>query len=426
MTEIESTFRTERSFPEAMDRDDPLRHFRNRFHIPKTPMGDETVYFCGNSLGLQPKTALDYVIEEMEDWKKLGVEGHFHARHPWMPYHEFLTGSTAKLVGAKPSEVVVMNSLTVNLNLLMVSFFRPEGKRYKILIEDKAFPSDKYAVESQLKFHGIDPADGLVVVKGKNEDRVITSADILEAMERGGESIAMILIGGVNYFSGYACDMKSIAAAGHKNGCVVGFDLAHATGNLVLQLHDWDVDFAAWCSYKYLNAGPGGIAGVFVHEKHGNSFDLPRFQGWWGHDKASRFRMPDTYIPIPGAEGWQVSNPPILQMAALRASMEIFDEAGMENLRNKSEKLTSYFEFLLNSTVSNSGMRIITPSDPGSRGCQLSLLTGPGGKALHGKLGKQGVICDWREPDVIRCAPVPLYNTFLDVWKMAEILKEPF
>lgn len=416
-------YQATREFAEEMDKQDPLASYRGEFHIPKHSDGSETVYMCGNSLGLQPRRTTEFVQQELVDWQNLGVEGHFHAKNPWMPYHEFLTDTTARMVGAQSNEVVVMNSLTVNLHLLMVSFYRPTAERYKIVIEDNAFPSDQYAVRSQLKFHGYDPEEGLIVLKSRSGSPVIPTEEILELIEREGDSIAMIMMGGVNYYSGQAFEMQKIASAGHAKGCVVGFDLAHAAGNMHLKLHEWDVDFAAWCSYKYLNSGPGGIAGVFVHEKHVNNFDLPRFAGWWGHDKDSRFKMPDDYIPIATAEGWQLSNPPILALASLRASMEIFDEVGMAALREKSVKLTGFFEFLLKEYVDELGINLITPEDPNQRGCQLSLQTTRNGRMLFDKLTEKGVICDWREPDVIRCAPVPLYNSFVDVWRFVEILR---
>jgi kynureninase len=412
------------SHAQSLDAQDPLARFRDRFHIPLQSNGKPHIYLCGNSLGLQPKAVREYMEEELKDWETLGVEGHLHARHPWLPYHEFLTESTARLVGAKPIEVVVMNQLTVNLHLLMVSFYRPTAQRFKILIEADAFPSDRYAVESQIRFHGFDPKEALVELRSRSGHPVIPTEETLELIQREGDSIALVLLGGVNYYTGQAFEMEKITAAGHAKGCVVGFDLAHAAGNLDLRLHDWGVDFAAWCSYKYLNAGPGAVSGAFVHERHANSFDLPRFAGWWGHDKATRFKMGPEFHPIPGAEGWQLSNAPIFSMASLRASMALFDEAGIGNLRAKSVKLTGYLRGLLEPHLERLGIRIITPADAAHNGAQLSLQTTRDGKALHQRLTDAGVICDWREPDVIRIAPVPLYNTFEEAFRFAEIISQ--
>jgi kynureninase len=411
--------------PAASDAADPIRRLRNRFHIPKHSDGTEIIYFTGNSLGLQPKTARGYVDQELDDWARLAVEGHLHAHHPWLPYHEFVTEPMARVVGALPIETVVMNSLTVNLHLLMVSFYSPTPERYKIIIEKGAFPSDQYAVESQLKFHAnvLTQNQGLIQLSPRNGESTLRTEDILETIDHEGDAVALILLGGVNYYTGQAFDMRAIAEAGHRKGCVVGFDCAHAAGNLELKLHDWDVDFAAWCSYKYLNAGPGGIAGIFVHERHARSFDLPRFAGWWGHDKETRFLMGPEFKPLPGAEGWQVSNPPILQLAALRASLEIFDEAGMQALREKSMKLTGYLEFLID-RIDNDRITVITPRDPEHRGCQLSIRVKDADKKLFDAITRNGIAADWREPDVIRAAPAPLYNSFSDVYRFAEILKE--
>ncbi len=406
---------------EIFDAADPLRKFRERFHMPKHN-GNEAIYLTGNSLGLQPKTVRAFIEQELKDWETLGVEGHVHAKNPWLPYHEFLTESLARIVGAKPIEVVAMNSLTTNLHLLMVSFYRPTAERYKIVIEKGAFPSDQYAVVSQLAFHGSD-RDALIELSPREGETTLRTEDILETIEREGDSIALILIGGVNYYTGQAFDMQAISEAGHKKGCVVGFDLAHAAGNIELRLHDWDVDFAAWCSYKYLNAGPGAIAGAFVHERHSQNFDLPRFAGWWGHDKETRFLMGPEFRPIAGAEGWQLSNPPIFQLAALRASLEIFDEAGMHALREKSENLTGYLEHLLG-TIQDDRISLITPADPKDRGCQLSIRVRDADKTLFDSITQRGVIADWREPDVIRVAPVPLYNSFKDVFRFSGVLKE--
>jgi kynureninase len=424
------TFESTENFALIMDEQDALRHFREKFYIPKQTNGEDVLYFTGNSLGLQPKTAREYIEQELKDWETFGVEGHFHAKNPWMPYHENLTDSMAKIIGAKPIETVVMNSLTVNLHLLMVSFYRPNEKRNKIVVEKNAFPSDQYAVGSQIKFHISnsrfqisEPKDGLIELSPHVGETTLRTEDIEKTLRENGDEIALILLGGVNYYTGQAFDMRRITEIGHEIGAVVGFDLAHAAGNIELSLHDWDVDFAAWCSYKYLNAGPGGIAGVFVHERHAENFDLPRFAGWWGHDKKTRFLMGDEFQPIVGAEGWQLSNPPIFQLAALRASLDIFEEFGMKNLREKSIKLTNYLEFLL-SEIHDERIEIITPKNERERGCQLSIRVKNADKSLFEAITKRGVIADWREPDVIRVAPVPLYNTFIDVWKFAEILKD--
>ncbi|MEO5860805.1 MAG: kynureninase [Pyrinomonadaceae bacterium] len=406
----------------SLDSVNSVQNFRSRFHIPKTLGGDDVIYLTGNSLGLQPKTTRKYIEEELEDWASLGVEGHLHARHPWLPYHEFVTEPMARIVGAIPSETVVMNSLTVNLHLMMVSFYRPAGNRRKIMIEKGAFPSDQYAVESLLTFHGFGK-ESLIELAPREGETCLRTEDIIETIERNGDEIALVMMGGVNYYTGQAFDMQTITEAGHRVGARVGFDLAHAAGNLELHLHDWNVDFAVWCSYKYLNAGPGGIAGAFVHERHANAFDLPRFAGWWGHNKQTRFQMGPEFDPLPGAEGWQLSNPPIFQLAALRASLEIFDEAGMSDLRAESIELTNHLEKLLRE-IDDDRISIITPSDSGQRGCQLSIRVRDPEKSLFEAITARGVVADWREPDVIRVAPVPLYNTLEDVESFAKILKE--
>ena len=437
-------FESNETFAQKLDEQDSLKHFRDKFYIPKQSSGEDVLYFTGNSLGLQPKTTRDYIEQELRDWETFGVEGHFHAKNPWMSYHELLTDSMAKIVGANKTEVVAMNSLTVNLHLLMVSFYRPTATRNKIIIEGGAFPSDQYAVKSQIEFHQqvsnfkfqipdseANPksqipnskSDWLIELAPREGEAILRIEDIEKTIVEHGNSIALIMLGGVNYYTGQAFDMKRITEIGHKVGAIVGFDLAHAAGNIELNLHDWDVDFAAWCSYKYLNSGPGGIAGVFVHERHSENFDLPRFAGWWGHDKATRFLMGDEFQPIVGAEGWQLSNPPIFQLAALRASLDIFDEAGMKNLREKSVQLTNYLEFLL-SEIHDERIKVITPKNSDERGCQLSIRVKNSDKKLFKSLTEKGVVADWREPDVIRVAPVPLYNSFADVWKFAEILKD--
>ena len=412
-------FESGRAFAVAMDARDPLAAYRNRFHIPKSPGGADCVYLCGHSLGLQPKSVRGYVETELEDWAKLGVEGHFHARNPWMPYHELLAGSTARLVGALPEEVVVMNSLTVNLHLMLVSFYRPTAARNTILIEANAFPSDQYVVRSQIRFHGNDPASALIEIAPRPGEKTIRTQDVERLIDEQGERIALIMLGGVNYYSGQAFDCARIIAAGQAKGCVVGFDMAHAAGNIPLRLHDWNADFAVWCSYKYLNGGPGCIAGCFVHRRHARNPDLPRFAGWWGNNKDERFRMEPEFQAIAGAEGWQLSNPSILSMAALRASMELFDEVGLDRIRAKSEELTGYLEYLLTDQPGEN-FAINTPRDSAQRGAQLSLQTNSNGRALCGRLARQGIICDWREPDILRAAPVPLYNTFVDVHTFAE------
>jgi kynureninase len=407
-------------FAAKLDARDPLRSYRDRFHIPKAPDGTDCIYFVGHSLGLQPKTARAYIEQELDDWEKLGVEGHFQAKHPWLPYHRFLTDQSARIVGAKPVEVVVMNSLTVNLHLMMVSFYRPTKQRHKIVIEGGAFPSDQYAVNSQIRFHGFDPAHSLIELRPRQGEATLRTDDILSLIDREGDSIALIMLGAVNYSTGQFFDLEAITRAGHAKGCVVGFDLAHAAGNLPMQLHDWNVDFAVWCSYKYLNGGPGCVAGCYVHERHAAE-DLPRFAGWWGHDEQTRFRMGPNFQPTRGAEGWQLSNPPIMAMAPLRASLEIFDEVGMPALREKSISLTGYLESLLDDRHSQQ-FSIITPRDPAQRGAQLSLRVPHRGRAVLERLAEEGVLCDFREPDILRVAPMPLYNTYLDVHKFVERL----
>jgi kynureninase len=409
-----------KALAERLDRDDPLGGFRERFHIPKRENGEDEIYFCGNSLGLQPKSARRYVEEVLDAWARMGARGHFEGDHPWLPYHEFATEKLARLIGALPSEVAAMNSLTANLHLLMVSFYRPTPERHKILIEAHAFPSDRYAVESQIRFHGFDPDESLIEGTRQGEP-IIRMDDLLELIDREGESIALILWPGVQFYTGQAFVLEKIVEAGHRKGCAVGFDLAHAAGNLVLNLHDSKADFAVWCSYKYLNAGPGSVAGCFVHERHAKRFDLPRFAGWWGHDKSTRFAMPARFNPLPGAEGWQLSNPPILSLAPLLASLELFDAAGMEALRAKSEKLTGYLERLLIERCGDK-VAILTPAEPGERGCQLSIRL-QDGKRIHEELTVAGIACDWREPDVIRLAPVPLYNRFAEVFDVVDRLE---
>ena len=414
-----TTFSATKEFAVAQTARDALLAFRDRFHIPKMADGSDCIYLSGHSLGLQPKSTRNYLEQELQEWARLGVEAHFQARHPWMPYHETLTEPIGRLVGALPIEVVAMNSLTVNLHLMMVSFYRPTAQRNKIVIEPNAFPSDQYAVKSQIQYHGYDPADSLIELKPRPGETWIRTEDLEELIVRDGEKIALVMLGGVNYYNGQAFDFRRITNVGHARGCVVGFDLAHAAGNLPLKLHDWNIDFAVWCCYKYLNGGPGAIAGCFVHERHARDAKLPRFAGWWGHDKISRFRMPPDFQAIPGAEGWQLSNPSILSAAALRASLEIFDEATMQRLRAKSELLTGYLEFLLDQDIAKK-FSIITPRDSANRGAQLSLRVAEHGRAVCDALANDGIICDWREPDILRVAPVPLYNTFSDVHTFAD------
>ena len=410
-------FQPGEAFAIALDDRDPLKEFRERFLFPKTASGD-CVYLCGHSLGLQPKTAASYLEQELKDWAEFGVEGHFQAKNPWMPYHRLLTEQTAELVGAKPLEVVVMNSLTVNLHLMMVSFYRPLPGRHQVVIERGAFPSDQYAVQSQIRFHGFDPVTSLIELTPLSGESCIREDEIESLIEQR-DDIALIMLGGVNYATGQAFDMARIIRAGHKRGCVVGFDLAHAAGNLNLKLHDWGADFAVWCSYKYLNGGPGCVGGCFIHERHARAWDLPRFAGWWGHDESSRFEMGPTFQPMSGADGWQLSNPSIISLAVLRASMDIFREAGMDRLRAKSESLTAYLEFLLNQEAS-ANFSIITPPEKARRGAQLSIRLARNGKALCERLAREGILADWREPDTFRVAPVPLYNSYHDVFRFVE------
>jgi len=402
------------------DKNDPLAHFRDRFHLPETDSGEPFIYFCGNSLGLQPDTTSQFINEELDAWKKLGVDGHLTGKRPWLPYHDFLTQYSAEIVGALEKEVVVMNSLSVNLHLLMASFYRPYGQKKKILIENNAFPSDRYAVQSQLRFHHNHPNEDLIILQ-PDKGEITTTEWILDCFEHHGNEIATVLIGGVNYYSGQAFDMNAITNKAHKHNCLVGFDLAHATGNIRLKLHDWGVDFATWCGYKYLNGGPGAPSGVFIHERHLGLKDIPRFEGWWGHDESTRFEMPDKFTPMNTAEAWQLSNPPIFAMAPLLASLEIFHEAGIPNLRNKSIRLTNYLEYLIQESLKNK-IEIITPSAENDRGCQLSLRMIHPIEKIMDKLYKIGIIADWREPDVIRISPVPLYNSFEECFEFVERL----
>ena len=405
-------------FALELDGKDELKQYRKEFHVPLQKNGEEHIYMCGNSLGLQPKRTKDFLNQELKDWATFGVEGHLHAKNPWLPYHEFLTESYAKIVGAKPSEVVAMNTLTVNLHLMMVSFYRPTSKRHKVIIEVDAFPSDIYAVESQIKHHGFSLETSLIKLAPRQEESVIQTEDIRSIIEREGDAISLIMLGGVNYYTGQVFDFEAITKLAHSKGIMVGFDLAHAAGNIKLELHKWDIDFAVWCSYKYLNSGPGSVAAAFVHERH-HSSNLTRFAGWWGHNKENRFEMPDNFDPIKSAEGWQLSNPPILSLAAIRASLSIFDEVGMNKLVEKSKELTSYLSFLLNA-IDTDRIEIITPD---KRGCQISIRVKNGNKQIFDFITEKGVVADWREPNVIRFAPVPLYNSYMDVFNLYKILE---
>ena len=412
-------FNNSRELALELDNKDPLLSYNDKFHFPVQENGNKHIYLCGNSLGLQAKITESFVKQELDDWKALGVEGHFHAQNPWLPYHEFLSESYSKIVGSKKSEVIAMNTLSVNLHLMMVSFYRPNETKNKIIIEGDAFPSDIYAVESHMKHHGIDPSESLIKLRPREGEVIIRLEDIINVIEQNSESVSLIMLGGVNYYTGQLFDMKKITQVAHNHGILVGFDLAHAVGNVLLSLHDWNVDFAVWCSYKYLNSGPGSVAGAFIHERHHNK-NLERFAGWWGHDKKSRFKMPDQFQPIQTAEGWQLSNPSILSLAAVRASLSLFDEVGMSQLITKSKNLTSYLVFLLNQ-IPTDRINIITPEQ---RGCQVSISVKNGNKDLFNEITKRGVIADWREPDVIRVAPVPLYNSYLDVYNFYQVLKE--
>ena len=410
-------------YAKEQDLQDPLAHFRTKFHIPKNSHGEEWLYFTGNSLGLQPKETKNYIQQELDDWAKLGVEGHFEAKNPWMPYHEFLTETMAEIVGAKPIEVVIMNTLTTNLHLLMVSFYQPTILKHKILIESDAFPSDRYAVETQLRFHGFDPTESLIEWSPRKGETLLNIEDLESILQSNGDEIALLLIGGVNYYTGQYLDLKKISELGHEKGCKVGIDLAHGVGNIQPNLHESGVDFAAWCTYKYMNSGPGSLGGVFVHERYAHDQTLKRFAGWWSQNKETRFDMRQPLDITPGAEGWQLSNPPILSMAAIKASLALFSEVGMPALIKKSKQLTGYLEYLI-LKLNNKNISIITPKDPEQRGCQLSIQVKNANKSLHNKLTLAHVITDWRTPDVIRCAPVPFYNSFEDVFKMVEQLKK--
>lgn len=415
------------NYAQQLDAQDPLAHMRKHFSIPKQKNGSDEYYFTGNSLGLQPKLAREYVIEVLDAWQQRGVKGHFEGDYPWLPYHEFLTEQSAELVGALPTEVVMMNSLTANLHLMMVSFYQPKCKRTKILIEDHAFPSDHYAVESQLKHHHQNVDDNMLLWQPRLGEELLNHDDLYQLIEDHGDEIALILLPGVQYYTGQVLDMKTITAKAHAKGIMVGFDLAHAAGNLVMELHNWQVDFACWCSYKYLNSGAGSVAGCFIHQAHIAKQEFNRFAGWWGHDKNSRFKMENHFQAIPTAEGWQLSNPPVLSLGAIRGSLETIEIAGgIKALRAKSLKLSQYMMSLIELELGKN-IRIITPRAEHERGCQLSLMItieGLDGKVMFNALEENGVTTDWREPNVIRVAPVPLYNSFEDVYHFVRILKE--
>ena len=419
-------FENTREFAQSLDAKDELRNYREEFYFPKVN-GKQVIYFTGNSLGLQPKRTKAYVDEVMNDWANLAVEGHFYADKPWWDYQERFATPLSDIVGAKPSEVGVMNTLTVNLHLLMVSFYNPTPKKYKIICEEKAFPSDQYMFQSQVKFHGYDPKDAIVEIKRREGEANIRLEDILAKIDEVGSELALVLIGGVNYYTGQVFDMKTITAAGQKHGAYVGWDLAHAAGNIKLELHDWNVDFAAWCSYKYMNSGPGNASGFFVHEKHHNDKELKRFAGWYGHNKERRFKMEPDFDPVHGADGWQVSNLPILSLAPYLASVEMFAEVGMDKLIAKRNLITSYLEFILHEIdkeLEGADFEILTPSNQEERGCQLSVYLHGQGRELFDRLMKNGVITDWREPNVIRLAPAPFYCSFEDMYEFGQILKQ--
>jgi len=404
----------------SLDKADTLGSYRSKFEIPKGENQEEVIYLCGNSLGLMPKQTRDYLNQELDDWAKYGVEGHFHAKNPWFSYHEPLSAPMARIVGAKEKEVVVMNSLTTNLHLLMVSFYRPTPQKYKILVDYNAFPSDHYVVMSQLRFHGYGPE--AIIELNPDENGIVNTQHVVETIARHKDEIALIMIGGVNYYTGQLYDINTIAKEAKKHGLTIGLDLAHAAGNIQLELHDDDIDFAAWCTYKYLNSGPGSLSGIYIHERHHGKKDIPRFEGWWGTDKENRFKMTKTFEPINSAEAWQHSNPPILSLAAIKSSLAIFDKIGMEALTAKSKVLTSYLEYLLKN-IKSGKIKAVTPSIDVKRGCQLSIQINGGDRSIHDKLMANNVICDWREPANIRVAPVPLYNSFEDVYRFCKILE---
>lgn len=416
-------FENSLAFAQKLDSSDSLQSFREKYFIPQVN-GKEALYFTGNSLGLQPKSVLSALQTELEDWKNLGVEGHFHGKNPWFHYHKFLTNGAALVVGAKPIEVVVMNQLTSNLHFLFVSFYRPNQQRFKIIMEAGAFPSDMYLVESQVKFHGFNPSEAIVEVKPREGEHTLRHQDILDTIEAHKDELALVFFSGVQYYSGQVFNIKEITEKGHACGAVVGFDLAHAAGNIELKLNEWNVDFAAWCSYKYLNSGPGGVAGAFVHEKHATDSSLPRFAGWWGHDEQERFKMLKGFVPEEGAAGWQLSNAPVFSMAVHREALHLFEVAGMSALTEKGKNLNAYLQFVIEEAMKHNALlnfKIITPAYP-ERGCQISLLTDENGKMIFDYLTQNGVIADWRNPNVIRLAPVPMYNTYQDIYTFGALL----
>lgn len=419
------SFQNALDFAKQLDENDELKNYRYQFVFPQHE-GRNVIYFTGNSLGLQPKNANDYVTEVMQDWANLAVEGHFYAKKPWWDYHERLAEPLAKVVGAKPSEITVMNTLTVNLHLLMVSFYRPTPKKYKIICEEKAFPSDQYMFQSQVKFHGFDPKDAIIEVKRRPNEHNIREEDIFDTILKHKDETALFLFGGVNYYTGQVFDMQKITTYAKSHGIIVGWDLAHAAGNVALNLHDWDIDFAAWCSYKYMNSGPGNASGCFVHEKHHANKTLNRLAGWWGHNKARRFLMEPDFEPVEGADGWQISNLPILSLAPYLASLQLFEEVGMDKLIKKRNLLTAYLQFILeeiDKETPNTVFEIITPTG-NERACQLSVYLHGQGKSIFEYLMTNGVVTDWREPNVIRLAPAPFYCSFEDMYHFGQILKK--
>lgn len=427
-------FRDDAAWARAQDAADPLSPLRAEFLLPRAPDGSTGLYFCGHSLGAQPRRARDYILEELDDWARLGVEGHFAGRHPWMPYHELLRASTARLVGARESEVVVMNTLTVNLHLLLISFYRPTPARHRVLIEAGAFPSDQYAIDSQVRLHGFEPREAVLEARPRAGESTLRQDDLLELLEREGESIALVMLGTPNYLTGQALERATLVRAARARGCAIGFDLAHGAGNLAPALHDEGPDFAVWCNYKYLNAGPGGLGGAFVHERWARDRSLPRLTGWWGQDKETRFAMPRDFTPIPGAEGWQLSNPPIFQLASLRASMELFERAGIGALRARGDRLTGYLQFLLESIsrdaqiLGHQPFQLVTPAHAGERGSMLTLRITPsprgGAKELVEQLAARGALVDLRVPDIVRITPAPLYNSMSEVHALSQLLRE--
>ncbi len=411
------------AYARERDADDDLRSLRSEFLIPRDETGNKLIYFVGHSLGLQPKSAAAAVHQELDAWAARGVDAHFRGHRPWTRYHEILAPAMARVVGARPHEIILMNGLTVNLHLMMISFYRPSASRYKVVMEDHAFPSDRYAVESQVRLHGHEPTDAIIVIEARQGEPTLRTEDIVETIRSRSDEIALVMLGGVNYYTGQAFDLGAITAAAREVGCMVGFDLAHAAGNIELRLHDWDVDFAVWCMYKYLNSGPGALAGCFVHERHGQGADIRRLAGWWGEDVDKRFEMQGRFVPMNGAGGWQISNPNVMSLAVIRSSLEIFERVGMDRLLKKQRDLTGYLEFLIRRRLGGR-VDILTPEDREARGSQLSLLVSNGGIQVYDTLRQSGVVCDWRNPDVIRVAPVPMYNSFEEVWRFVDLLDQ--